>query len=162
MKKQVLIALAALMLTGCGTEETFETVSDELIEPVVAEIREVYVSLPPEAATPVLESDGDCVYICGDYEIYQQTFPSGDLSATVRSVSGYALEDITVMETAQGDYTRYDLVWASAGEIGDQVGKACILDDGSYHYVLSVMGDADTAQEHRLVWQGMFDSFSLL
>lgn len=162
MKKWVLIALAALILTGCGTEETFETISDDLIEPAVAELREVYVSLPPEAAAPVLESDGDWVCICGDYEIYQQTLSAGDLSATVRTVSGYALEDITVLETVQGDCKRYDLVWASAGETGDRVGKACILDDGNYHYVLSVLGDADTAQEHKTVWQGMFDSFTLL
>lgn len=162
MKKRVLIALAALFLTGCGTEKTMETISDDLIQPAVAEIREVYVSLPPEAATPVLESDGDCVYICGDYEIYRQILSSGDLSATVRTVSGYNLEDITILETVQGDCKRYDLVWASVGELGDRVGKACILDDGNYHYCLSVMGDADTAGEHKLVWQAMFDSFALI
>lgn len=161
MKKRVIVALAALMLTGCGTEETFETISDDLIQPVAAEIREVYVDLPPEAVTPVLEGEGDCMYICGDYEIYQQTLSSGDLSATVQSVSGYSLDDLTVMETEQGDYKRYDLVWASIGEVGDRVGKACILDDGNYHYCLSVMGDADTAGDHNLVWQAMFDSFAL-
>ncbi len=162
MKKWVWIALAALLLTGCGTEETFETVSDELVQSVAAEVREVYVVLPQEAVTPVLEGDGSKMYICGDYEIYQQTLESGDFSATVRSVSGYEPDDITIMETMQGDCRRYDLVWASAGEIGDRVGKACILDDGNYHYVLSVMGDADTANEHKLVWQAMFASFSLI
>ena len=162
MKKRVWIALAALFLTGCGTEETLETISDDLIQPVAAEVREVYVALPPEAVTPVLEGEGECMYICGDYEIYQQTLSAGDLTATVQSISGYSPEDLTVMETIQGDCKRYDLVWASVGELGDRVGKACILDDGNYHYCLSVMGDADTAGEHKLVWQAMFDSFALI
>lgn len=162
LKKWVWIALAALLLTGCGTEETFETVTDEWVQPVAAEIREVYVALPPEAVSPVLEGDGNRMYICGDYEIYQQTLNAGDLGATVQSVSGYELDDITIVETMQGDCKRYDLVWASAGEVGDRVGKARILDDGNYHYVLSVLGDADTAGEYKLVWQDMFASFSLI
>lgn len=162
MKKRILIALAALVLTACDAEETFETVSDEPVQAVVAECREVFLSLPPEAATPVLESETGCVYICGDYEIYRQTLDAGDLSATVKAVSGYTLTDVTILETTQGDCKRYDLVWACAGETGDRVGKACILDDGAYHYVLSVVGDAETAREHKQVWQAMLGSFSLI
>lgn len=162
MKKWLWITLASLLLTGCGAEETFETVSDDIAQPVAAEVREIFVSLPPEAVSPALESEESRMYICGDYEIYQQILPSGDVSATVRSVSGYGPENITLLETAQGDCRRYDLVWASAGEAGDRVGKACILDDGSYHYVLSVLADADTAREYKQVWQDMFASFSLV
>lgn len=162
MKKWVWISLTALLLTACGTEQTMETISDDIVLSVAAPIREVFVALPPEAATPVLESDSGCVYICGDYEIYRQTLDAGNLSATVREVSGYNREDITVIETARGDWIRYDLVWASAGEAGDRIGKACILDDGYHHYVLSVMADAETAWEHQLVWQAMFESFCLV
>ena len=162
MKKRVLIALTALMLTGCAGEETFETVSDDLVQSASAEIREVFLSLPPEAATPVLEEEGNCIYICGDYEIYRQTLEAGDLNATVQAVSGYASDDLTVIETMQGACKRYDFVWASTGEVGDRVGRACILDDGHYHYCLSVMGDAETAGEHSLVWEAMFETFSLV
>ena len=162
MRKWVWIVLVPLLLTGCGGEETFENVSDEWVQPVAAELREIYVSLPPEAISPVLEAEGSCMYICGSYEIYQQTYSSGDLAATVRSVSGYAPEDITLVQTQQGDCKRYDLVWASAGEAGDRVGKACILDDGDYHYVLSILADADAAGEYKLVWQDMFRSFALI
>lgn len=161
MKKQVLIALAALLLSGCAAEETFETISDDLAQPVMAENRKISLNLPPEAASPALEDGANCVYLCGDYEVYCQTLSGGDLPATIRTVSGYDMEDLTVLKSTQEGYQRYDLVWASAGEQGDRVGKACILDDGAYHYVLTVMGNADTAWSHQEQWQAVLDSFSL-
>ena len=162
MKKWLWIGAVALMLTACGTEETFETISDEPVQAVSAEMREIFLSLPPEAVSPVLESPERSIYICGDYEIYQQTLEAGDLAETVETVSGFDLEDLTVMETRQGEMTRYEFVWASAGETGDRLGRAAILDDGHYHYCLSVLGDAETAGEHRLVWQDLFASFTLI
>ena len=41
------------------------------------------------------------------------------------------------------------------------VGGKFILDDGSYHYVLSAMTDADNAREYGEMWNGMFESFTL-
>lgn len=161
MKKQVVIALVALLLSGCGAAETFETISDEQVVPVSAEIREVFISLPPEAASPVLEDEEGCVYVCGDYEIYQQTLSAGDLSATARAVSGYDAEDLTMVKTMAGTHKRYDFVWATVADQGDRVGKGCILDDGNYHYVLTIVGDAQTAGEHQAVWQEVLDSFAL-
>ena len=161
MKKWFVLSVLAILLTGCGAEETFETVSDELIQSVAAEVRQVVVTLPIEAASPAAESDGGHLYLCGDYEICRQTLQAGDLNATVREISGYSKEDLTVIETLQDDCKRYDLVWVSAGEIGDRVGRAAILDDGNYHYCLSVLGDADSADQYRNIWQSMFDSFGL-
>ena len=161
MKKSVIVALLALLLTGCGAEETFETISDELVQSVAAEVRQVVVTLPIEAASPAAESDGGQLYLCGDYEIYRQTMESGDLNATVMDISGYSRDGLTIVETLQDDCKRYDLVWVSAGEIGDRVGRAAILDDGNYHYCLSVLGDADSADQYRNIWQSMFDSFGL-
>lgn len=161
MKKRLAIAIVALLLSGCGREKVFETVEDEWVEPVSAEIRQIYVTLPPEAASPVLEDENGAVYVCDTYEVYQQILPSGDISATVRAVSGYGPEELTILKTDQGDAKRYDFVWASASDSGDRVGKGCILDDGSYHYVLTVLGDAASTEENQEVWQEIFDSFTL-
>ena len=161
MKRMVLFPLIALLLTGCGAEETFETVSDDFAQPVMAEIRQVNVSLPEDAAAPALESERGAVYVCEDYEVYQQVLSAGDLGATVREVSGFDLENLTVVTISQDGCKRYDFVWAAASEQGDRVGKGCILDDGSYHYVLTVLGNADTAGDHEAVWREIFDSFSL-
>ena len=161
MKIKALIALMALLLTGCGAEETFETVSDDLVQPVMAQMRHVSVWLPEDAAAPALESEDGAVYVCEDYEVYQQVLPSGDLEATVRSVSGFDLENLTVVTSSRDGCKRHDFVWASASEQGDRVGKGCILDDGSYHYVLTVLGNAESAGENEEEWRQILDSFAL-
>lgn len=161
MKGKVLSVLLAFLLTGCGARETFETVSDDVVQPVMAQMRQINVSLPDDAAAPALESEGGAVYVCEDYEVYQQVMSAGDLEATVREVSGFDLENLTVVTTTQGGCKRCDFVWASASDRGDRVGKGCILDDGSYHYVLTVLGDAEMAEEYEVVWREIMDSFSL-
>lgn len=160
MKKWWLLLMICAMLSGCGAEETFETVSDEILE-VAAVQRQILVELPPEAAAPASESDAGTIYICDGYEIMLQTLTGGDLDATLRAVSGYGREELTVVESRQGDYKRYDLVWACAGEEGERIGRGAVLDDGSYHYVLCVLSDADRVQEYEEVWSALFSSYSL-
>ena len=161
MKRKILIAMTALLLTGCGAQETLETVSDDFVQPVMADMRQMSVILPEDAAAPVLESEQGAVYVCEEYEVYQQVTSAGDLGATVREVSGYDPENLTVIATSQGDCRRYDFVWSSAADQGDRVGKGCILDDGSYHYVLTVLGNAESAGKYEAVWREIFDSFAL-
>ena len=160
MKKWWLLLMICAMLSGCGAEETFETVSDEILE-VAAVQRQILVELPPEAAAPASESDAGTIYICDGYEIMLQTLTGGDLDATLRAVSGYGREELTVVESRQGDYKRYDLVWACAGEEGERIGRGAVLDDGNYHYVLCVLSDADRVQEYEEVWSALFSSYSL-
>ena len=55
MKKLwILLALASL-LCGCTSEETLETISDDIIQPVMAQPGEISVRLPDNAVAPVLE-----------------------------------------------------------------------------------------------------------
>ena len=160
MKKWWLLLMICAVLSGCGAEETFETVADEILE-VAAVQRQFLVELPPEAAAPASESDAGTIYICDGYEIMLQTLTGGDLDATLRTVSGYGREELTVVESRQGDYKRYDLVWACAGEEGERIGRGAVLDDGNYHYVLCVLSDVDRVQEYEEVWSALFSSYSL-
>ena len=119
MKKLwILLALASL-LCGCTSEETLETISDDIVQPVMAQPGEISVRLPDNAVAPVLESDSEQVYLSEDYEIIVETVSGGDLSATIQRISGYTPDNLTVMETAQDGAKRYDFVWASAGQGGD-------------------------------------------
>lgn len=161
MKKTVLVGLMALLLCGCRAEETFETVSDEWIAPVMASPREVSVSLPGEASVPAVESENGRLYLCEDYEVFIQILDSGDLNATIRTVSGYEAEELTVMETNLDGISRYEFVWTSAGERGDRLGRGVILDDGDYHYVMTVLRDEGTTENSQVVWSEVFRSFSL-
>ena len=161
MKKTVLVGLMALLLCGCRAEETVETVSDEWLAPVMASPREVSVSLPGEASVPAVESENGRLYLCEDYEVFIQTLDSGDLNATIRTVSGYEAEELTVMETNLDGISRYEFVWTSAGERGDRLGRGVILDDGDYHYVMTVLRDEGTTENSQVVWSEVFRSFSL-
>ena len=159
MKKWMLVLLM-ILLTGCGAEQTFETVADELMIPVMAQPRFVCVDLPGETALPVIENDHGRIYVCNDYEIVLQTVESGDLEETIQMVSGMSQNDITMMETGSEGIDRYDFVWAAAGEGGDQTGRAAILDDGNYHYCLSVLRFAED-EKTQINWDQVFSSFQL-
>lgn len=159
MKRWMGICLLALLLCGCRAEETLETVSDEWLVPVMAQPREISVRLPEDTVVPVLEQDGCRLYMGRDYEIMVETLAAGDLNATICTLSGYEKEQLTVLQTRQGDLDRYDFVWTTAGEQGDRLGRAVILDDGVYHYCMSALRDAgDTL----VMWQDVFGSFSLV
>lgn len=161
MKKYWWILCVVMLLTGCGAAETFETISDEMMEPVAAVQREFDLEMPEDAVMTVMESNAGTLYLCEGYEISQQVFEAGDLDRTVQNVCGYQRDDLTLLETQSEGAIRYDFVWSTAGESGDQIGRAAILDDGSYHYVLSVMADAEQAGQLEPVWNELFDTFVL-
>jgi hypothetical protein len=160
-KRKIIVALIALLLCGCGAEETMETVADEIVVPALAQMRSIYVELPSETASPAVESGADRLYQCETYDIRVQTLSAGDFNSTVRSLSGYDKDSLTVMHTVRDGFDCYEFVWACAGESGDQVGRAMVLSDGSYHYCVSVLGDADYAAENQVYWQCLFDSVVL-
>ena len=161
MKKVIVLCLLTALLTGCKAQETFETVEDLPVVEATAVAQQFFVALPEEAASPTFQSDGEELYVCEDYTISKQILESGDLERTLQMLSGKNREDLDVIQTAQDTFDRYDFVWTSAGEEGLQLGRACILDDGNYHYVLTCMTDASKAPALQQTWQSMFDSFRL-
>ena len=161
MKKCLLFVLLALVMTGCAEEETMETVADEQVLPVMAQPGEILVELPGEAAMPAMESDTGRMYLAKDYEIYIQTMEAGDLEKTIRTLSGYEKEDLTVMATSTDGIHRYEFVWTCMGEAGERIGRAVVLDDGNYHYTMTVLRDADTTETSQIVWKDVFSSFNL-
>ena len=79
----------------------------------------------------------------------------------MQTVSGLSREDLTVVETFCDGVSRHEFVWAAAGERGDRTGRAVILDDGNYHYCLSVLRDAQSTGKSQISWDQVFSSFSL-
>lgn len=161
MKKLLVLFLAALLLGGCGTVETMETIADEWEIPVAAKPKEIQLNLPGEALACAMESNTGRMYFGDSYEISVQTLSSGDLNATLENITGFSREDLTVMETKEGELKRYEFVWASAGEAGERLGRGIILDDGDYHYCLSVLQDADVT-DCQIIWSEVFRTFDLV
>lgn len=162
MKKFLCVMLALVLLSGCQQPKDLETLSDNYEQLDLPQPKEVFLQLPEDAAKAVLDAaETGTLYLCDSYSVAVQTLPAGNLDATLRQVTGYGREKLQLWEMKEGDVSRYSCVWASAGEGGDQMGKSTILDDGNYHYVLSVMAPAEDAGELADTWQQLMDSFSI-
>ncbi len=162
MKKWLFILPILGLLTGCAAEDTIETIADEILVPAMAEPKQISVDLPDGVLAPVLDSEGQQIYLCDGYEILIETREAGDLNETIQSLSGYEREDITVMSIQGEEATRYEFVWACAGEGGDRLGRGIILDDGNYHYCMSVLRDASAVETSQIVWPSVFRSFRVV
>lgn len=159
MKKVCILLVLVLLLSGCAAQPVFETVSDQMEAPVMAQMRQLKVALPKEATAPTLQSEeAGALYLCDGYTLSIQTMAAGDLDATLRNLTGFSRDQLTVMETAKHGIKRYDCVWSAAGEGGDQVARAVILDDGSYHYAVTVMADFASAGDLAATWKGILDT----
>ena len=161
MKKLCVLMTIVLLLCGCGKEETFETVADEMVKQVIAQPREINLTLPEETLLPAMESEGRTLYLCNGYDVAVQTFAGGNLDATVRELSGFGSDDLTIMETKSGEYKCYEFVWTAATDLGEQVGRAMILDDGTYHYTVTTAAPAEKAENYQEMWNGIFESVCL-
>ena len=161
MKFAVLV-FTMLMLCGCSAEQTFETVTDELVLTASAQPREILLTLPEETLLPAMETDNGTLYLCDGYDVIVQTLESGDLDATVRQISGFSREELTVIQTAAGEYTCYEFVWSAATDLGQQVGRAMILEDADYHYAICAVASEKDAEEYQQIWNGIFDSVTIV
>lgn len=162
MKKWMCVILAAMMLTGCSAAPTFETLGNvDHLDPDIPAPREIALILPDDAMQPVIASGADQLYVCEAYTISVQTMASGDLSATVQSISGFSPEQLTILESRCGDHDRLDWVWTAAAEGGDAMCRAALLDDGIFHYTLCVTASAEAAGTLNEQWNALFGSFCL-
>lgn len=159
MKKVCVLLVLVALLSGCAAQPAWETVFDQLESPVMAQMQKLEVALPKEATAPTLQSeDAGTLYLCDGYSLSIQTMAAGDLDATMRSLSGFSKDQLTVMTTEKHGVRRYDCVWSAAGEGGDQVARSVILDDGNYHYAVTVMADFASAGDLADTWKGILDS----
>lgn len=162
MKKCCILLFLAVFLCGCSAEQTFERVYDELLLPVMAPMGELQLQLPPDATQTVLANDaGGKLYFCDGYSLAVQTMEAGDLDKTLRSLCGYGEEALTVLETKVGNVDRFDWVFSCMGESGSQVGRGAVLDDGHYHYCVTVMADEAISGSLDARWDALFSSLSL-
>ena len=161
MKKFVIAAACLLLLGGCAkAETTVETVADVWEVPAVAEPKEIRLELPGEALECAMESDTGRLYLGRSYDVMVQTLTGGDLDATLRELTGFSRDEITVIQTRTEYPKRWEFAWAAAGESGERIGRGVIIDDGNYHYCLSALQDADVT-DCQIVWSEVFNSFEL-
>ena len=150
-----------MMLSGCAPVEDFETMKDVYAPQKLSDPAQLSLIIPADAASPVMENENGKLYFCDGYEIMVQTLEAGDLNKTLQSLTGYTKDVLTVIETVNDQNRRYECVWTAAGEAGDQVGRVVILDDGRYHYCVSVMAHALESGSLQETWQELFASVKI-
>lgn len=162
MRKWCIILVLCMGLYGCAAQDTFETLGQVQHEsnevPVMGSIQ---VSLPESAAGEVFSNEGNSCYECDGYTLTLQTFSSGNMEQTVRSISGFSPERLTIIESKIGKCKRYEWVWTAVGEGEDVLCRAMVLDDGNYHYCLTTMAAAHQAGTLQSEWNQVFASFTL-
>ena len=161
MRKLLVITMVALLLAGCGTTEVFERVEDSPNVPAMAQEKQVVLTLPDDAAAPVVNADGGRLFLCDGYDLTVQTLPGGDISRTVTALCGFNPEQVRMVQTQRQGNKCYEWVWSAAGEGGDQVGRAMVISDGTYHYCVCVMADAVTAGVLDGQWSAIFEGITL-
>lgn len=162
MKKCWILLTLVLLLSGCSAQETFETVSDDFLLPVTAEPKRLQLVLPEEAAVQTMQSnEEEKIYLCDGYTLTTHCLAAGDLNSTFRQLTGHTPDQLTVMQTECVGTERYETVWSAVGEGGDQVGRALILDDGNYHYAVTVMASSALSGALTDTWGEIFDSVTL-
>ena len=162
MRKILIIVLCCCLLPGCAGPKSYETMTDLYYAPTTPPPGEISVWLPEGGALSTME-DGENgkLYICDGYTVSVQTTESGDLDATLSKATGYRKEKLKGIGWKQGGLNRYECAWASIGESGDQVGRTVVLDDGDYHYVVTVLGQADLAGAMAETWATITESVDL-
>ena len=163
MRICLLVLAAALLLTGCGREETWETVTDEILQPASLEALSPVFTLPQDAAVTTMESEtGGTIYFCDGYTVTVRTLPATDLNRTILETTGFSSDALTLVRTGEDGYHRIQCVWSAAGEEGEQVGRLTVLDDGANHHVLSCMCPAAEAPALSDTVQRLMNSFRLV
>ena len=160
MKKWLLVILCLLVLTGCAPMGNFEQLQDVYAPKEAPEPAKISLTLPADAASQTLTGSSGRLYFCDGYEITVETLTGGDLDRTLQILTGCNRDDLTLLETGSGE-ERWETVWTAAGERSQQVGRLLIVDDGNYHYCVSVMADALDAGALQESWEALFSSVVL-
>ena len=161
MKWIRVIVLFGVLLCGCSGVN-YESVSDVYAPQSIPVAADLLVFVPPDATVMTSEDGAEgSFWLCDNYTLAVQTLDAGNLDETLRTVTGYGRDQLTVMELQQGNCKRYECAWVSAGEGGDQVARTVVLDDGNYHYCMSLQTDAKLAGQMSETWQKIASSVSL-
>lgn len=153
MKKCWLMAVVAMLLTGCApAEPVMETVADPVVQPAAAEPKPMDVWVPEGAAVQTAVDAGTS-YVWDGCELRLQTLTGGDIRATLQTLTGLSAENLTVMEYERDGMQMYQSVWSSTSEDGVVLGRCLVADDGNYHYCISLTcpEDVDAAEDYAMI-----------
>ena len=160
MKKLMVIFVSLLLLSGCAVQ-TFETVDDPNDVAAMAEPATLLIDLPEDASVLAMQGSSGTLYFCGDYDIMVEVMPSGNLSSTLQTLTGFERDELQLISTKRCGVDCYESAWSAVGEAGDYVGRLLVLDDGKFHYCVSIMAMAEDVGDCTDEWNDILQSVAL-
>ena len=157
----ILMIVLTILLCGCSEPPSYETLGDLSMDAVEPIAKQICLELPENASIQTIQGSTGKIYLCDGFEIMVETYRAGDLNQTLRNLTGFSKDSLTLVETAQNGIASYSCAWASVGEAGEQIGRTTILDDGNFHYCLTVTAAAEEAYILQPVFEALFASFRL-
>lgn len=162
MKKWWVILCLLVFLPGCAAAQTMETVGDDWLTPVDAPLGQIELDLPVSAMTEASVGDENGrIYLCDGYDLTVQILDRGDLDRTCRAICGLEADRVTMLQRGNADQKRWEWAWSCVGEDGDWIGRATVIDDGNYHYCVTVMAPAAASAGLEGEWTALFGSFEV-
>ena len=159
MKMICLMLMVAVLLCGCQAATTFETLQDVCYDQEENTPMQIAVSLPQ--GTTLIRNGNSRLYLCDGYDITVEVLASGDLDRTIQWLTGFSSDALTMVQTSASEMIRYECVWTSAGEDADQVGRAVILEDGGYHYCVTLTAASEQSGQVQEIWNDLLNSIAL-
>lgn len=150
MKKGIIWIMAALLLSGCAgdTEPVYETIGNvwENEEPVSAPAS-IEFAVPDGAEMEAVSTDSEVkIYRIGDWELWTQALDGGDLRATFEQLTGMDWDALTVVNHPVGEKNVYETAWTAMDEEDTYIIRAAVIEEGDYHYCLSLMALEDNSR----------------
>lgn len=167
MKLSVLFAAAVLAAAccGCAAATTWETVDDEIIE-ASGPAEEPYIitfGIPSDVEVEPLTDGTRSLYVQedGDYEILSDVLTAANHEEAIELVSGFAPDELDVVETTRFGLPQYRFAWVSESDEGSYVSQAAVVEDGSYYYALVFSAREEVGNTYDECAEAVFSSFGI-
>ena len=167
MKCSVILAAAVLAAAccGCAATTTWETVDDEIVE-ASGPAEEPYIitfGVPSDVDAMPLTDGNRSLYVQedGDYEILSDVVTAPNHLAAIEQVSGFAAEELDVLETTRFGLPEYRFAWVSESDEGSYVSQAAVVEDGSYYYALVFSVREEAGNAYQDCAEAVFSSFGI-
>ncbi len=157
--KKLWVLLAVVLLAGCQARD-YETLSDAYVEQQ-PQPGELFFLVPADGTVMTCSQPGEELYLWEGCTLSVRRRTAGDLDATLREVTGYGREALSPLQWEENglDYTA--CAYVCAGEGGDRLGRTLVLDDGAWHYCLTLLVEADRAEEYSSLWENLKSTASI-
>lgn len=165
MKHLIVALVLLLVLSGCSAP-VWETVNDAMEDGTELVWQERAYALQigvPDGVFLTEETEEGKLYATkdGELEIETRLFLSSGPDHAVKELSGFAQEDLTVLQTQRFGLPEYQFAWVSQTEMGTRLYRADLVMDGTCCYAVVCSSLEEAGEYYAFQARQVFSSFGL-